>query len=362
MLLLKRSITNHFCHISIITISHLLTLFSIYFALISLISFRLSIFLESSAQLQQSNTQFLLFYPKVGKKVQLDDIHNVFPHVPATPRLSGTPFTDKRVPEMRGIVHTAKRTFDGMINHIDFQAPHYPAELFKRGHGPIAAEDVSTLIWENGAFEALSQYNLLNTANLVGEALGITSANNSLVGVSPSSAAGITAGLLMPLVRRSKIVVPADVPSQNVSKIHEAIAQQGVSAVVADSETWTAILRESQPAQVKAFASAVKKAVIVGDNAAVNPEIIKAISSTLGVATVHTTQGTAQSAGVALVDGKPIAGSEVKVDAGFLSVKGVNASHGSFNAGKVSSHGKDGWVQTKIKAKQSSDNSFTVSN
>lgn len=304
----------------------------------------------------------MLFFPKIGKTAQIDDIYKVFPELKHRNPQADLPFGDARVPHMHSVVHTAKRIFAGMVHHIDFQVPHYPKELLRRGLGPISSEDVSTLIWENGAFEALSQYNLLNTAHGAGAALGLNGSSTIVSAVSASTAAGITTGLLLPLVHRSKIVVASDAPSSDVAKIHESIAQHGANSVLADAATWSAILSQSQPAQVKAFADKIGKAVIVSDATPVDPQLAKAISSTLGVKSVHTTNGTAQSAGVALVDGKPIAGSQAKVVDGFLAVKGVNASLGAFKAGKLtSSAAKDGFVQTKIKAQQASGNTFSVS-
>lgn len=316
-----------------------------------------------SEQLQQSHAQYLLFFPKIGKRTQLDDIYAVFPQLEDRAGNDGLAFVDSRVPQFQTVVHTAKRLLNGMLHHIDFQVPHYPKEQLARGLRAIPADEASTLFWENGAFTALSQHNLLNTAFGAGEALGIDTNVATLTAVTPDTAAGVTAGLLMPLVRRSKIVVASDAPALDVARIHESISQHGVGSVLADVATWSSILSQSQPAQVKKFAEKIGKAVIVSDAAAVDPQLAKAISSTLGVKNVHVTNGTAQTAGIALVDGKPIAGSEVKVVDGFLAVKGVNASLGSFNANKLTSQAsKDGWVQTKIKAQQSANNSFSVSN
>lgn len=304
----------------------------------------------------------MLFFPKIGKTAQVDDLYKVFPELKARVPQALIPFGDARVPHMTAIVHTAKRLFAGMTHHIDFQVPHYPKEYLKRGFGPISAEDVSTLIWENGAFQALSQYNLLNAAHGAGVALGLNGNSSVVSAVTPSTAAGITTGLLMPLVHRSKIIVASDAPSSDVAKIHDSIAQHGANSILADVATWSSILSQSQPAQVKAFADKIGKAVIVSDATAVDPQLVKAISSTLGVKSVHTTNGTAQSAGVALVDGKPIAGSQVKIVDGFLAVKGVNASLGTYKAGKLTSTAaKDGYVQTSIKAQQASGNTFSVS-
>lgn len=289
--------------------------------------------------------------------MQLDEIYNVFPDIVGLDVRTMGIVGDPRLPKLQTIVHTAKRLVPGMVHHVDFQVPHYPKEFLRRGRGPIGADEVSTLIWENGEYAALSQSNLLNTANALGETIGIGADSGAvLTAVSPIHASGVTAGLLMPLVRRAKLVTPGDVPYEDTARIHDSIAKHGVSHVLADSTTWSALLKSSQPAQVKAFAEKIKSATVVGDAAAVNPQLVSAIGSTFGIPSerLHTTQGDAASSGIALVDGKPLAGTQTKIINGHLAVKGPNTFKGIFANGRLDSTSisKDGFAHTTLKVLQ----------
>lgn len=307
----------------------------------------------------------MLFFPRVGKTAQLADIYAVFPQIEFARFNSMGPLMDPRVPKLQAIVHTAKKNLDGMLHHIDFQVPHYPEEYLKRGLGPIGAEDVSTLIWENGSFAALSQSNLLNTANAFGEVLGFggDSPGAILNATSPVNASGITAGLLMPIVRRQKVVVAGEVPHEEPQRIHESIPKHGVAHIVADPLTWTSLLTKSSPAQVKVFADKIRSGVVVGSDSAVDPKLVDAISTTFGIPSscLHTTQGTAASSGIALVDGKPLPGTQCKIIDGKLAVKGANSFKGTFANGKLDASSlKDGFAVTSVKAKQNNPDSFSV--
>jgi hypothetical protein len=321
--------------------------------------------------LQKSDAQWLLFVPKIGKTAQLDEIYEVFPRLNETLPENIVIMGDLRVPQLIGVVHTAKKHLNGMVPHIDAQAAHYYEELIRPGQS-ITADEVSSLILDGPEFAAFSQSNLINTANSLGAAIGLTDSTASLNCLLPTTAAGITAGFMLPIVRRSKMVVPYDVPAADVSRIHESISQHGVSSVIGDATVWNAILTGSQPAQTKAFVEKIKHGLIVGDNKAVDSELVKAIQKTLGVSNIHVTNGSTNTSGVALVNGQPLANTEVKLvdkngkdstSSGFLAVKGVNVFKGYYNAGSLDASSiKSGWVTTNIQAEQSAANTFKVSN
>lgn len=330
-------------------------------------------FQSHSHDLNKTNAQILLFTPKVGKTVQTDDIYEVFPKQIGWDPIEVPPIFDERVPSLTFITHTAKRHLNGMIQHRDVLAYDYPTELLR--NAALKANEVAVLVFasENGEqVVALSQSNLINTANSVGHAIGLDQSNATLNGLAVASASGLAAGLMLPLVRRSKMVVSSDVASEDIPRLHDAIAQHGVDTVVGDAVLFEAILKQSKEKQIKAFAEAIKKVLLVGDHSPVSSALIKDIQSTLGVAQVHVSNGSANSTGVALVNGKPLANSQVKlVDAsgkdttsqGFLAVNGINTFQGYYTPSAVDASSiKGGFVTTNIKAKQDSPNSFTVIN
>lgn len=328
-----------------------------------------------SSDLKKSSAQFLLFFPKVGKTAQIDEIYKVFPAAACVHPTQVIHYSDARLPNFQGVIHTAKRHFNGLTHHIDLLAPNYYEELIRAGTS-IGSDEVSTLVLDLSSgtkFAAFSQSNLINTANAVGAAVGMSAGSATLSCTSPATVQGLVAGLVAPLVRRSKIVVPFDVPAANVPRIHESIAQHGTSHIVGDAEVFRAILATSQAAQVKAFADRIKSATLVGDHSPADPELVKAIKSTLGVANVHVTHGSSASTGVALVDGRAIPNSSVKLvdqagkdtaSSGFVAVKGVNTFKGYYDEGKLdaSSIKDGGWVVTNVKAQQTSPNTYSVIN
>jgi hypothetical protein len=281
------------------------------------------------------------------------------------------PLNDARTPDLKFVVHTAKRILNGMVFHRDLLAYHYYEESIKP-EDKIGAEEVSTLVFQGEQVIALSQSNIINTANSLGHALGLSGSDTTLQGLMPGSAAGIVAGFMLPIVRRSKLVVPSDVPHADVPRIHESIAEHGVNTIVGDVELWQSLLSRSVPAQTKSFAEMIKSAVVVGTNQAVDESLVKAIQSTLGVSKVSVTNGSALTSGVALVNGQALANTQVKLvdqagkdttSAGFLAVKGVNVYKGLYNEGQLDASSiKSGWIVTDIKAKQDSASSFTVTN
>lgn len=326
-----------------------------------------------SADLNKTAAALFLFSPKVGKTTNLNAIYEVFPRIQPFAPQAVPPLMDKRVPKMEYILHTAKRPLVGMIPHLDILAYHYYEELIREGHS-FAAEDVSTLVLSEDRVVALSQFNLLNTANSMGAALGITSNDAVLNALLPYDSVGLTAGLLMPITRRAKMVVSSDVPSQDIPRIHESIAQHGVNTMVGNSELWTAILTSAQPAQAAKFAAQIKAAVVVCGNKPVEESLVQGIKSTLGVPTVHVTHGTDTTSGVALINGRAIPNTQIKLidstgkdstSSGFIAVKGVNVFKGFYkaeNATTDASSIKSDWHVTNIKAKQDSSSSFTVTN
>lgn len=326
---------------------------------------------EMISDLKKTSAQFFLLVPKVGKRTQLDEFYEVFPkrllHDVASQPMHH--MSDKRVPDLFGVVQTSKKVLNGMMHHSDFLAPHYPSELLRK---PLSAEEISTLVLDGDSFAAFSQSNLINTANSLGAAIGLKDTVATLTAVSPSSAQGLTSGFMLPLVRRSKLVVASDDSANNVARLHEAIAQHGVQHVVADSAVWLSLLASSQPTQTKAFASSIKSALVVGDHTPIDPELIKSIKSTLGVPVVHTSNGSARSTGVSLVNGQAIANTQVKLvdqngkdstSSGFVAVKGISVFKGYYDNGAVDTKTiKDGWVTTNIKATQTAPNTFNVTN
>jgi hypothetical protein len=323
-------------------------------------------FNEMISDLKKSSAQFFLFVPKVGKVAQVDQFYEVFPRQKFVDPPMVTHMGDSRVPNLAWTVHTAKRHLNGMVHHIDFQAPHYYEELIRNS---LTADELSTLVLDGDAFAAFSQNNLINTANALGAAIGLKDTTPTLNLLAPSTTQGITAGFMLPLVRRSKLVVASDDPVNSVARIHESIAQHGVSNVVGDAAAWQAILQGSQPAQTKAFAAAIKSGVLVGNHQPIDGELVKAIQSTLGVS-VHTTNGSARTTGISLVNNRPLPNTQVKLvdqngkdssSSGFIAVKGVSTFKGYYNDGALDTATiKDGWVTTNIKAQQTAPNTFNV--
>lgn len=324
------------------------------------------------SDLNKTSAQFFLWSPKIGKTNQLDDIYKVFEKLLAMSPETFGPVSDARVPNLQFVVHTAKRVLNGMVFHRDLLAYHYYESQIKPSE-IIGANEVSTLVFHGEEIAALSQSNIINTANSLGHALGLTGAHTTLNGLLPDSAAGLVAGFMLPIVRRSKLVVSSDVPHSDVPRVHDAIAQHGVNTVVGDAQLWSSILSSSVPAQTKAFAEAIKTGVIVGNNKPVEESLVQAIQKTLGVAKVHVSQGSALTSGVALVDGQAIANTQVKLvdkagkdttGSGFLAVKGINVFKGIYKNGSVdaSSVKADGFVLTDIKAKQETASTFSVIN
>lgn len=315
--------------------------------------------------LNSMSTETLLFCPKYGNKNQLEDFYNVFPWMLYTHPMAILPLNEKKVPHLLRIYHTAKKVLNGISMTKTMLSYDYQDYNFKRkGTIPQITFDApySLLFNNQEKVVALSQYNLINTANSVAKAINLTQSDSVINTLQPYTASGQTLGLMLPLVSRSKIVVPYEVPSLKVSLILEAIPKHGCNTLIANIEVWNLLLKTSDTKQLKNFREKIKKAVIVADDQVLDSGFIDSIREFFSLENLHVIQGIPETSGALLVDGKPIPNVNIKLidpstgkesSSGIIYVDGVNVFKGYWNVDQtliLPSITEDGWYKTTLKA------------
>eukprot|EP01122_Echinamoeba_exundans_P002302 TRINITY_DN1224_c0_g1_i1.p1 TRINITY_DN1224_c0_g1~~TRINITY_DN1224_c0_g1_i1.p1 ORF type:complete len:462 (-),score=69.25 TRINITY_DN1224_c0_g1_i1:64-1449(-) len=306
-------------------------------------------------ELTSVNPRAFLWAPRLGDSVQLDEIYKVFPYLENSGRFEMAPLNDSRFPNLHHLFHNAKKNLPGMswfkpliaIERIPDTISGLPSD---------AHRDASILVTPSMLHLALSQYNIINTANAVGAVSGLNEADITLSTLPVHLAAGQTLGLPMALTRRSQLAIASDV--FDATAVLESLNREKCTALVAQPHEWEAIARLPQFAE--SILPSLKKGIVVSSPfAPVTPAALNSLKAAFRLETVVATFGVDETSGVFLANGKPLPNTELKVvdstgkilptgSRGVLLVKGPNVMNGYRNSVDASKKvlSSDKWLNT----------------
>lgn len=309
--------------------------------------------------LKSLNPRAMLWAPRYGEDVVLDEIYSVFPYLKEDGRFEMAPLNDPRFPNMRHLFHNAKKNLSGM----SWIKPLINVKAFTDLTAQLPGDskrDASLLITSNMLQVALSQFNLINTANAVGALAGINDADITLSTLQLHHAAGQTLGMVMAVARHSQLALASDV--FNAQSALETLNRERCSAMVAFPHEWHAI------AQLPQFATSkpahLKKGVIVtSPSTPVDAATVESLKAAFGLETCVVTVGIDETSGVFLANGKPLPNTEIKIvdsagkvaatgTRGHLLVKGANVMNGYRNSSEATKKALDSekWLRTGVTA------------
>jgi hypothetical protein len=329
-----------------------------------------------SDELKSVNPRAFLWAPRLGESVQLDEIYKVFPYLVNCTRLDlllsthlfnkqfhsagrfeMAPLNDSRFPNLHHLFHNAKKNLPGMswfkpliaVERIPDTVAGLPSEPHR---------DASILVTPNMLHVALSQYNIINTANAVGAVLGLNESDITLGTLPLHHASGQSLGLTMALTRRSQLAIASDVFDPQA--VLDSLNREKCTALVAQPHEWEAIARLPQFAE--SFPASLKKGIVVTSPlSSVTSSTLNSLKAAFRLDTVISTFGVDETSGVFLANGKPLPNTELKVvdsagrilptgSRGLLYVKGPNVMNGYRNSVEATKKvlDSDSWLHTGL--------------
>jgi len=159
--------------------------------------------------LKGGNVGQVIWPAKVHKTVQLDEIYEAFPSLEEHNR--NMQMCDRRFPNLRQIVHTAKTELQGLTGYKDGLAYHnkHPLNVIARTIDPKSPNTI--VLNANNEPALLSQFNLINLGYLTGKKLGVTEEDIICTTVQVNTAGGLALGVGMTLAHRAKLVYSSEV-------------------------------------------------------------------------------------------------------------------------------------------------------
>lgn len=317
-----------------------------------------------------TRTGILLYGTKAGNQSRVEKFYEVFGYLKNRLFTDGRPINDNRVPTLTRVIQDGLEELPGLVYHLNlFNYNPNERDFRIRSH----YEDYSS-IFLTPEFETvgLSQYNILNTGNAVGELVGITADDIVISTLQPFRAAGQTLGLGLALTRRSKLVIPHDVV--NPKAILEKMSTSKATVMIATQNDWNTILGDPSINRFKPK-SLVNAIVILNNTEKVDESTLQKIKDLTSVKNIYTIRGNDETSGVISVNERPLPNTEVKVvgsdgkpvknnSTGNVYIKGYNVMKGYWNNDKLTQQKKDleGWLNTGLSGSISNDGTLNLEN
>lgn len=317
--------------------------------------------------LQSTKAGVFLFSHKADNITRVEDIYEVFDYLRQKDYSDGSYINDYRVPDLRVIVQNSLEEHNGLVLHSALL--NYTPQPILLKH-PLKFNDISSLfVSEDFNTTSLSQYNIINTGNVVGELLGITPDDIVLSTLPLYRAVGQSLGLGLALARRSKLVYPSGHMDSMV--VLDALAAHKCTSMFSTQNDWKTFIENTSSAKKK-FKDLKQAVVVLNSNEVEDSQLLNKIAEFTGVSNVHVVRGTDETSGAFAVDNVLIPLVEARtVDSngtvlgpnksGTIEFKGINVFKGYMNNEKLTNQVLDqGWLRTSLIGRTSPDGTLKL--
>jgi fatty-acyl-CoA synthase len=317
---------------------------------------------------------------KVGEKVVLDTIYEVFNGLQNHDNQTWIKKVDARFPYLKHIVHTARKHLGGMIPlkglHVFEATPRLMDKLVAKD----SPSNVSSLIvTPDIKLVGLTQSAIINTGLLIGKSLNIKDEDNVISTLPPHLSVAQAVNVGMTLSAKNNLTIIDE--AFNANKAVESIHLEGATAFIGLAEHFEQLLQNENLARTQPkFKRLSKVAIVVVPGSQVSSSIGDLVAQTqskLKIDNVQVIFSIQQSAGAILqgtgnelnvfphVEVKVVDGSGKVAPVGTegeLLVKGFNVVKEYLNDAENTKQGfdKDGFVKTGVTAKVNSNGSVSL--